>query len=67
MTMIHFVRMATEAAEESTTKYLWSLREIAYDRAYQRRLKREAEEKGEYGNASQCLIALSGRMITLFN
>lgn len=67
MTTIHFVRMATDAAEEGTSKYLWSLREIAYDRAYQRRLKREVEAVGEYGSASQSLISLSSRMITLYN
>jgi len=67
MTPIHFVRMATDSAGEGTSKYLRSLREVAYDRAYQRRLKREVEAVGEYGNASQSLIALSSRMITLYN
>jgi hypothetical protein len=67
MTPINFVRMATDAAEECTSKYLWSLREIAYDRAYQRRLKREVDANGEYAMASQSLIALSNRMITLYN
>ena len=62
MTTINFVRNATNAAIECG-KPSWNARIDAYWKAYRRRLRREARDNGEYGNASQCLIALSSRMM----
>jgi hypothetical protein len=64
MTTINFVRKATEA-EIVHGKPSWNARIDAYYQAYSRRLRREARDKGEYGNASECLIALSARMVDI--
>ena len=62
MTTINFVRKATDAAIINGND-AWSVRISAYWKAYSRRLHREARDKGEYGNASPSLIALSSRMV----
>jgi hypothetical protein len=62
MTTINFVRNLTNAEIEHG-KPSWNARIDAYWKAYSRRLRREARDKGEYGKPSQCLIALSSRMI----
>lgn len=62
MVTIDFIARATRAAV-CRSSVEPSERVVAYFRAYRRRLRRELAVKGEHGEASQCLIALSSRMI----
>jgi len=63
MTTIDFVARATSASLPPHRLDSLTEREMAYLKAFARRLRRELLEKGTFGNASQCLIALSSRVM----
>lgn len=63
MITINFIRNVTTEALLSDPARGGSCRESVYFAAFARRLNREVRDKGEYGYASQALIAMSSRMI----
>ena len=63
MITINFIRNVTTEALFSGPARSGNCRKSVYFAAFARRLNREARDKGEYGYASQALIAVSSRMV----
>jgi hypothetical protein len=63
MITINFIRNVTAEALFSKPARSGSCRQSVYFAAFARRMNRETRDKGEYGYASQALIALSSRMV----